>query len=244
MYKNIKKILTSIIPKKFLLKNELAFRKPYSLFYIGNKFHCNICQTKLRAFIKTENGNSICPACGSTQRDRRLWSFLQSGFLFKGILILDFSPSRCLYRLLKKTHKNNYQSTDLSGYFFADKQYDITNIAAENETYDLIICYHVLEHVEQDIKAINELYRIIKPNGKLIVQTPYKSGKIYENQLIIDPQERQAHFGQHDHVRIYSVEGLKERLELSGFKVSVYQFSNDPYNNGFDLNDTIIVSTK
>jgi len=139
-----------------------------------------------------------------------------------------------------------YYSTDFENEFLADYNFDITQINQESNTFELIICYHILEHVLDDKKAISELYRILKPNGKVYIQTPFKDGDIYEDSSITSPQRRKDHFGQEDHVRIYSINGLKNRLEEQGFYVEVNTFetfSEDQY-YGLKTLETVIISTK
>lgn len=114
-----------------------------------------------------------------------------------------------------------YISTDFAGEFAAQKKHDILQIDEPTNCFDLLICYHVLEHVEDDRKAMSELYRILKPGGKAIVQTPFKDGDIFEDTTIRTPEDRLKNFGQEDHVRVYSVQGLKKRLEQTGFGVEI-----------------------
>jgi ubiquinone/menaquinone biosynthesis C-methylase UbiE len=121
--------------------------------------------------------------------------------------------------------------------------YDITQIPEQENQFDLIICYHILEHVIEDLKAMNELYRVLKSNGTIIIQTPYKEGKIYEDYSITTESDRLIHFGQEDHVRVYSVEGLKARLESVGFKVIVNRFEIEEY-LGFSANEIVILASK
>jgi len=244
MYQSTKIIIKALITKEFLFQHEEKWRSAFSHFYSGNKFECNICYKKLKHFITLSNEDSLCPNCGSLKRNRRLWQLLETEFLKPEITLLDFSPSRCLYRKLKKTHNINYQSTDLSGDFIADNKYDIRNIQVDDASFDLILCCHILEHIEEDIIAIKELYRILKPGAKALVQTPFKEGDIYEDYSIISDAERLKHFGQEDHVRIYSVNGLKERLESIRFSVEVRTNFKDDNINGFDPHETILVLTK
>ena len=138
-----------------------------------------------------------------------------------------------------------YTATDFAGQFLANKKMDITNIDEPDESFDLVICYHILEHISDDQKAIVELYRILNTNGKCILQTPFKEGEIYENPTIIDPAQRSLHFGQEDHVRIYSLSGLQARLEKAGFKVKILHFS-EPENNyhGFKAEEDVIMAEK
>lgn len=225
-------------------KQEENLRSFFSVFYKGNNFNCNVCSASLRTFIKLDNHDTLCPNCGSLKRNRRLWAVLKSDFLVPTSTILDFSPSRCLYRKMKKIANINYISTDLSGDFIANNQFDITNIDLTNSSIDLVICYHILEHIDADTQAMQELFRVMKPGAKALIQTPFKDGEIYENDTITTKNDRLIHFGQEDHVRVYSVLGLKKRLENSGFEVAVKtNFSQNQY-NGFDENESILIAYK
>lgn len=245
MYRTIKKILSYFIPKGSLFKYEPNLRAVLAIPYSGNKYRCNICGKNLRKFIELSNGNRICPKCGSSDRDRKLWQLVHEEHLKSGISILDFSPSRSLFRAFKNISNINYTSTDLSGDFISDKAYDITNIDETSNQFDLILCYHVLEHVEEDLNAMQELYRVLKTSGTCLIQTPYKEGEIYENADISTEEGRLKHFGQEDHVRIYSVKGLKHRLEKSRFKVKEMTTSEHPENrHGFKTRETILICSK
>ena len=228
MYYTFKKIITQIIPRKLLFEQEDNLRKIYAVFYIGNQFECNICNKNLNQFIETKTHDFLCPNCGSLQRNRRLWNLLQKDYLQENIKILDFSPSRCLFRKLKKFPDIIYHSTDLSNDFMADFKYDITKLPIKSDSYNLIICYHILEHIVDDVTAMKELFRVLKPGGKALVQTPFKNEAIYEDYAIITENDRLKHFGQKDHVRIYSVAALKTRLTNCGFDVVVLEnFGSD-----------------
>ena len=212
MYRFFKKYINLFIPKKFLFKNELFFRYLYGIFYLGYYHQCNICKKNLRSFVSLENKDLLCPFCGSLSRNRRLWHLLNEQNILTGNII-HFSPSRTLFRKLRNYNNVSYISSDYENEFLADYKFDITNIDQPSECFDVIICYHILEHIIDDKKAITELYRILKPSGIIIVQTPFKKGEIYEDISIISPLERKHHFGQEDHVRVYSVDGLRMRLE-------------------------------
>lgn len=246
MYNSIKKSLKSLLPKKFIIKNELFFRYFYGVFFLGKKHKCNICEKKLRAFIELENKDLLCPFCGSLSRNRRLWEIVNNNNSLKGN-ILHFSPSRNLYRKLKKHKSINYFSSDFENEFLADYKFNITNITQKDETFDTIICYHILEHITDDKKAMRELYRVLKPNGQLYIQTPFKSGDIYEDDSITLPEKRLKHFGQEDHVRIYSANGLKNRLNDCGFNTSIIHYnktSDTDFYLGLIAPETILKASK
>ncbi|CAN1532073.1 AdoMet_MTases domain containing protein [Flavobacteriaceae bacterium] len=244
MYQTFKKIITKVVSRKFIFEQEETLRSWYSIFYAGNKYECNICLKKLRKFITLSNEDSLCPNCGSLKRNRRLWSLLETELLVPNMSILDFSPSRCLYRKLKKMKTINYKSTDLSGDFIADHHFDITNLEITDNSLDLVICYHILEHVNDDVQAIKELFRVMKPGGKALIQTPFKDGNIYEDYSIVSDEERLKHFGQEDHVRIYSVSGLGKRLGNCGFLVKIIEDSSTENKYDFDKKEIIILITK
>ena len=243
MYSSLKNIARKILPQRFLFENEMLFRKSLYPFYKGNNCECNICHSKLKNFEKLENGNLLCPICGSLPRSRRLYKLLIENYLKTNFLVLDFSPSRALYRTLKKRKDIQYFPTDFEDEFLADYHFDITKIDTDSGKFDLILCYHVLEHIENDTDAMNELYRVLKKNGTALIQTPFRLGEIFENFDFKTPQERLKYFGQEDHVRIYSVEGLVERLEKAGFKTEIKRFEKNDY-FGFSEGEKIIVCKK
>lgn len=228
-----------------MYKQEMKFRGIYYLFFRGEKYCCNICNRGLRKFIPVHDNDKLCPRCGSLARNRRLYDVLQKGYLKKNNTVVDFSPSRNLYRVLKENENIKYISTDFAGEFLSDQHYDINNIDLPDQSIDLIICYHILEHIDDDGRAISELHRILKIDGTCIVQTPFKEGDIYEDPLIQSSEERLKHFGQTDHVRIYSVEGLKNRLSLSGFQVEIRTFVEPSDNKfGFKEKEYILIAQK
>jgi SAM-dependent methyltransferase len=126
----------------------------------------------------------------------------------------------------------------------ADHQFDITQLAAADHAYDLIVCYHILEHIPNDRVAMQELLRVMKPGATALVQTPFKDGDIYENDNIVTDADRLKHFGQEDHVRVYSVNGLQQRLSAAGFIVDVRKYTTDENRYGLSTDETILILTK
>lgn len=240
MYLFLKKIAWKVLPQKFLFKIEPGLRKVFSLFYRGKKYHCSICDGSFNRFIRLSNMELLCARCGSLPRDRRLYDLLKNENLLHGKM-LDFSPSRALYRKFKKTAGIKYFSSDLANEFISDYHFDITDIKLADNFFDLIICYHILEHVNNDRKAMMELFRVLKPGGNLFLQTPFSDRGMIEDTALTNDEERMKHFGQKDHVRIYSVEELSDRLKQAGLKVSLHQF-NETLNNrsGFSEKETIL----
>lgn len=243
MYNFLKAVVKNIIPQEILIKNEDRLRKFLKPFYQGKNHECTICSARLKKFAVLENGQLICPVCGGLPRTRRLNQLLDQEFLKPGMTFLDFSPSRMLYKKWKKRNDISYYPTDFENEFLSDYQFDITNISSESEKFDLIVCYHILEHIIDDKKAMSELYRVLKKGGTALIQTPFKDGEIYEDYSMVTPEDRLKHFGQKDHVRIYSVSELKERLQNAGFKTKVKVFDEDSY-QGFANNEIVIVCKK
>lgn len=243
MYKLFKTILNAVFPRKMRYKIEPILRGFYAVLKKGENHLCVICKFKTSSFERLPNADLLCPKCGSLSRDRRLWKKISENYLQANTKILDFSPSRCLYRKWKSELGLEYVASDLSDNFIATVAYDITQIPTQDKQFDLIICYHILEHVIDDKKAMTELYRVLKPSGTLIVQTPFKEGEIYEDYSITAESERLICFGQEDHVRVYSVEGLKNRLENAEFKVRVERYGKDDY-LGFSENEYILTAAK
>lgn len=243
MYNSLKNSLTRFIPKKLLFRIEPILRKCYAIFKKGNNHECVICNFKASDWVHLPNHDLLCPNCGSLSRDRRLWQLAKENYIKNNIQILDFSPSRPLFRKWKKEKNIKHIASDLSGDFMGDVAFDITQIPEKENSFDLIICYHILEHVIDDVKAMKELHRVLKLAGTVIIQTPFKEGDIYEDYNITSEAERLLHFGQEDHVRIYSIDGLKTRLESVGFQVIVNRFEKDAY-LGFSANEIVILALK
>lgn len=241
MYHTIKKIVSLVVPKQVLIANEIALRSIFAFNLRGKNHQCTICCNKLKNFILLDTTDLLCPFCGSRARTRRLQNMLTENKLLNGN-VLHFSPSRSLFRLLKKEPNISYFSTDFEDEFLAEYQYDITKIPVEDKFFDLIICYHILEHITEDEKAMSELLRVLKPNGICLLQTPFKAGEIYEDKNIKTEAERVLAFGQKDHVRVYSVNGIVERLKNAGFDdIEAKAFDKDNY---FGLVDETVIFAK
>ena len=245
IYEVSKSLLRRIVPAGLLYQIELPLRKLFSIGYRGDQVKCNICQSKLSGFIKLERGDLLCPVCGSLPRHRRLWVLLQQQTLSGALL--HFSPSRPLLRLLRNYPGITYFPSDYEPNPLIKYRFDITDLDSMDDSFSLILCYHVLEHIIDDQKAMTELYRVLQPGGQVLVQTPFKEGSIYEDFSIKSSAERLKHFGQEDHVRIYSIQGLKNRLEKAGFEVDILHFELDKTQNerlGLNPNETVLVCHK
>lgn len=192
---------------------------------LGNKRYCPVCRTPSKKFIEfgvVPRSDARCMQCGALERQRFVWLYFERiTNLFDGRAkaILHIAPERTLQSLLKRYCGASYLSADLYD-SRAMITMDITRIGYPKETFDVIYCSHVLEHIPDDRQAIAELYRILQPDGWAIVQVPITADKTFEDTSITDPNERLKLFGQEDHIRRYGPDFI-DRLSEVGFKVKV-----------------------
>ncbi len=217
---------------------------------VGGKLYCPVCNKKVRKFIplpgtykesmgkykflyslddaETLNYSAYsCPHCTASDRDRLYALYVSQRLMEQGaanIAMLEIAPSRPLSEMLNKTGKITLRTADLmmDG---VDDRIDITDMNCYAEgAFDAFICSHVLEHVPDDKKALRELFRILKHGGWGILMVPIimTLDKIDEDPLLEDIGERWRRFGQDDHIRMYSRNGLVERAEGAGFIVKQY----------------------
>lgn len=198
----------------------------YGILFSGDERLCPLCGKNYKKFGKggvEKREDSQCMNCGSLERHRFLWLFLERETRTKSsknISTLHIAPEECLEKHLRK-YSREYITSDIEGKN-VDIKIDIRNIPFEDETYDLILCSHVLEHVDDDRKALREFLRILKKDGTALILIPVEREKTYEDFTITDPEERLKIFGQKDHVRIYG-EDFIERVKETGFLVSSFQ---------------------
>lgn len=163
-----------------------------------------------------------CIRCGALERHRLVWLYFERMTdLFDGRAksILHIAPERTFQILLKRHSGSKYLSADLYDARAMVKM-DITRVDYPKETFDVIYCSHVLEHVSDDRQAIHEFYRVLQPDGWAVLMVPITADKTFEDSSIVDPCDRLKLFGQEDHVRRYGLDFM-ERLREVGFKVKV-----------------------
>ena len=196
---------------------------------VGNtvpiKRYCPICQHGSKKFFEDFNGrtDARCAYCGSLERHRFSWLILANQLIRpenSNCSLLHFAPETCLLRHLETFFGVNYVTADIEP-GRAKCVVDITDICFPENKFDYILCNHVLEHIIDDITALKELYRVLKPGGIAYISVPlYKMNSTYEDNSVTSPEERTKHFGQHDHVRRYGKDFI-ERIKSSGFSVEV-----------------------
>ena len=186
-----------------------------------------------------------CPKCRSLERHRLLALAVSSGFVrFNGKDVLHFAPELSVARIVESDQPlKRVTSTYPPG--AADLSLDIEHIELPDESFDAIICLHVLEHVD-DRKALLELHRVLRPGGQLVIEVPIVEGwaTTYEDPSITTTAARHSHFGQFDHVRFYGRD-LRDRITAAGFELS--EFTPDPklvIRHGLMRGETLFVGTR
>lgn len=216
-------LILRVIPRPWLIRLSHLVMRITSFIYKGNQVECPVCGGTFRKFIsyghKKVREGVLCPRCFSLERHRLLWLFLQRCTdVFQGkYRILHVAPEQCFYSRFRKLKNLDYTTADLESPL-ADVKIDIQDMPFEDQDFDIVICNHVLEHVPDDRKAMKEIYRILQPGGFAILQVPadYSMEQTYEDASITDPDEREKHFRQKDHYRLYGKDYI-ERLKEAGF---------------------------
>ena len=196
--------------------------------------------------------NGGCYKCGSRDRERLIFTYLRDKLKIlenKQIRILHLAPEKRVTKALHEMNFENYICGDLfmEGYTYPDyvQNMNVLNLPFEDNYFDVIICNHLLEHVPNDIDAMQELFRVLNKKGEAILQVPISknSTKTYEDFSITDPEERVVAFGQFDHVRIYGQDYV-DRLTSVGFKIERINISGEYPEYGLDPEEDIFIGRK
>lgn len=225
--KTIFKFILNTIPRPILIRLSYLVRPIVAFVLKGNKFTDPIDGKSFRMFLPygygSQRDNVLSPSTLSLERHRLLWLYLQTETDFfetelysnskKIILrnkenlklkVLHFAPEQAFLKIFRNQKNLDYTTTDLLSPL-ADIKADICNLPFQDNQYDVIFCNHVLEHIPDDKKAMQELFRVLKPNGMAILQIPQdiKREHTFSDDSITNQAERAKIFGQYDHVRIY-----------------------------------------
>jgi len=229
--KNIFKFFLNTIPRPLLIRLSYVIRPLLALFLKGNQYTDPIDGKSFRKFLPygygTPRENVLSPSTLSLERHRLLWLWLkqETNFFSKPATVLHFAPEQAFYKRFRDSANLEYTTTDLNSPL-ADVKADICALPFDNDTYDVILCNHVLEHIPDDTKAMRELYRILKPGGMAILQIPQDLNRevTFEDNSITDRDERARIFGQYDHVRVYGRD-YYNKLRQIGFKVDEVDYT-------------------
>lgn len=229
--KKIFKFFLNLVPRPVLISLSYLIKPFFQLYYKGNTYQDPIDGKTFRSFLpygyETPRENVLSPSTLSLERHRLLWLFLKKNttFFSAKLQVLHFAPEQAFYKRFKKLKNLNYVTTDLNSPL-ADVKADICNLPFADNTFDVILCNHVLEHIPDDTKAMSELYRILKPGGWGVFQIPQDLYRehTFEDNSITDKAERAKIFGQYDHVRIYGRDYFS-KLRKIGFTVDEVDFT-------------------
>jgi len=225
------KVILNTIPRPILIKVSYWVRPIISWYLKGNTYTDPIDGKKFRKFLPYGYGeqrpNVLSPSTFSLERHRLIWLYLknETDFFSAPKKVLHIAPEQCFLKLFKKQKNLSYTSADLYSPI-ADVKADICDLPFNDNVFDVVFCNHVLEHIENDTKAMSELYRVLKPGGLGIFQIPQdlSLAKTYEDFSITSSKDRKKHFGQYDHVRVYGKDYF-DRLRAVGFKVHEIDYS-------------------
>lgn len=235
------KFILNTIPRPLLIRLSYVARPVLAFLLKGNRFTDPIDGKSFRMFLPYGYGkqrqNVLSPGTLSLERHRLLWLFLKEQTDFfqpetapgssriklrnadNLLKVLHFAPEQAFYKRFRNQKNLDYTTTDLFSPL-ADVKADICNLPFEDNVYDVILCNHVLEHIPDDTKAMQELYRVLKPGGMGIFQIPLDLSRAvtFSDDSITDEKERAKIFGQYDHVRVYGRDYF-DKLRSIGFTV-------------------------
>ena len=227
------KSILNTIPRPWLIKASYIVRPVISWYLRGDKFTDPIDGRSFRKFLPYGYGkqreNALSPSTLSLERHRLMWLFLRDNTTFftatKKLKVLHIAPEQCFLDIFRKQQNLNYITSDLESPI-ADVKADICDLPFKENEFDVVFCNHVLEHISNDTKAIQELYRVLKPGGFGIFQIPQDLSKAitFEDNTITDRKERAKLFGQYDHVRVYGRDYF-DKLRSIGFKVDEVDYT-------------------
>jgi len=227
----IKKIYKRFVPEKKRIHIHLFINKMTSIFYRGNTYHCNCCNRSFRKFKPKGNtlvqrANAECPYCGSLERIRNLLFYVENetDLLTGTYCLLHFAPEWSLLPIFKRNKNLDYITADINPNV-AEYQIDIINIPFPDDSFDYIICSHVLGHVKDEKKAIEELYRVLKTDGTALLATliDLKNPHTFETVEADTPQKRLHYYSEPDLLRLHGTD-FGERLANGGFRVEAINY--------------------
>jgi SAM-dependent methyltransferase len=233
-------------PPRYPVKEALA-RLRYHI-YKGHKHECSCCGQSFKLFLYSKQMAALCPYCLSFERYRLLCRYLRDATDFgsRPTKILDIAPVWCFQEFCRSFDNVEYVSIDLESPM-AMRHMDIQNLEFKDDLFDCLICYHVLEHIDDDHKAMSELYRVLKPGGWAIIQVPIFTERTMERCEFTE-EEAEEILKYDCHLRSYGKD-FGERLEAAGFKVEiddfVKRFNMDELTHyGLDCTEDLYLCTK
>lgn len=229
--KKLFKFILNIVPRPLLIRLSYAIRPILAFFLKGNNFTDPIDDKSFKTFLPygygKQRNNVLSPSTLSLERHRLLWLYLknETTFFSENLKVLHFAPEQCFLKRFKSLKNLDYTTTDLLSPI-ADVKADICNLPFKDNEFDVILCNHVLEHIPDDTKAMQELYRVMNVGGMGIFQIPQDLNRAttFEDNTITDKKERAKLFGQYDHVRVYGRDYF-DKLRSIGFEVNEVDYT-------------------
>ncbi|WP_010228001.1 class I SAM-dependent methyltransferase [Gillisia marina] len=226
------KFFLNKIPRPLLIRVSYLIRPLIAFSLRGSKYTDPIDGKSFRKFLpygyEQQRENVLSPSTLSLERHRLLWLYLKNktALFTEKTKLLHFAPEQAFYKRFKKMENLKYTTTDLNSPL-ADVKADICNLPFEDNSFDFILCNHVLEHIPDDTKAMQELYRVLSPGGIAILQIPQDLSRAttFEDNSITSRKERAKIFGQYDHVRVYGRDYF-DKLRSIGFKVEEIAYTD------------------
>jgi len=223
--KSVFTFFLNTIPRPILIRLSYVVRPFFVVWYKGNRYTDPIDGKSFRKFLpygyEKQRKNVLSPSTFSLERHRLLWLYLknETDFFVSPKKVLHFAPEQAFYKRFRKLKNLDYTTIDLNSPL-AEIKADICNLPFLDNQFDIVLCNHVLEHIADDTKAMQELYRILKPKGMAILQVPQDLSreKTFEDNTITEAKERAKIFGQYDHLRIYGRDYF-DKLRSVGFVV-------------------------
>lgn len=236
MIKSILRFALNNISRPWLIRASYLVSPFLSWYYRGQKFEDPIDERTYRSLLPYGYGNqqrqnALAPGSMSLERHRLLWLYLKRHTeLFNPHIpqaMLHVAPEQCFVKRFKMLKHLNYITDDLESPI-ADFKMDLHRIPFQSQSFDIVLCNHVLEHVQDDKMCMKEIFRVLRPGGWAILQTPISLEKSItdEDPSITDPKIRKERFGQYDHVRAYGAD-YSHRLEEVGFRVHLTNFQDE-----------------
>lgn len=226
--KSVISYIIRYVPRPLLQRISPLMMRVFIWINRGDKVQCPVCGSNFSKFLpygRIVRPNALCPNCLALERHRLMWLFLQekTEFFHAPLKVLHLAPEHCFIDRFEQLPNLEYITADIESPL-AKVKMDVLDIPFPDNSFDVVFCNHVLEHVDDDLKACSEFNRILKPNGWGILQSPiYDIEKTLEDKSITDPSERERVFGQRDHVRKFGKD-YAERLRKSGLRIEENQF--------------------
>lgn len=220
------------VPRPWLIRFSYVFSAVIRPFLSGNQVECPVCGGQFRKFLPygvKGRSNVLCPKCLSLERHRLIWLFLlqKTDFFTTHQKMLHIAPEQSFLKRFRQQEQLDYTTADLVSPL-ADLKLDIQDMPLSDNQYDIVMCNHVMEHIDDDRQAMREVLRVLKPGGLAILFVPMDMQRhsTYENPEITAPLDREKHFLQKDHVRLYGLD-YPERLQEVGFEVTTHDLRQE-----------------